>query len=89
MKLPEWLTLAGVLVAVTSIIGLIWIEADAGASPIGVGRLDVSMAYRWQIATNPLMLMTAGLILVAVAQILRNSASRSRTGAHSAEWPRV
>lgn len=87
MKLPEWLTVAGVVVAVAAIVGLIWIEADAGSSPIGSGKFSVSMGYRWSIATNPLIAMTAGLILVAVAQILR---SRDRLSTeHAADWPPV
>lgn len=89
MKLPGWLSVAGGLVALAGLIALVWIQAEAGSSPIGGGTIDVSMAYRWQIAMGPLLTVTAGLILVAVAQML-GAAERIRSGPKGSDgWPRL
>jgi len=65
------LTVLAMLITITAAIALVWLQVD-GVFPSD----EMGSSYRWQVAMLPLMVMGVGLVLIAVAQILRIVAAR-------------
>jgi len=63
----RWLTLLGVLIAVVGIVDLIWTQASGVSHLVPIGD---RVALRWEMATEPLMLIALGVLVSVAAQIL-------------------
>jgi hypothetical protein len=75
MKHWAWLALAGAIITTAGIVGGVWLQVDAPFGSFG----GHNAAYRWQLAMLALSVVAGGLIVFAIAQVLRSMSERTRT----------
>jgi hypothetical protein len=63
----RWLTWLGVVISVVGVVDLIWMQVSGVSHLVPNGDAAV---VRWELATEPLMLIALGVLVIVAAQIL-------------------